>query len=86
MAMLKLSEMVEEHKPTMVDLITTLGYTENEAKKFADGYIEAVKKLPTLAKIEALARMEDGCMSAGFKAAGINEDEALARFQEKFSQ
>ena len=85
--MLRLSEMVEEKKLELTEFITVLGYSDDEAKKFAEGYVEAVKKLPTLMhKLAALERLEDDCVSAGFKAAGINEDEALARFQEKFSQ
>jgi hypothetical protein len=85
--MLMLSEMIEEKKPEMRKFIIALGYTEAEAVKFADGYMAQVLKLPSLTdKLIAVDRMDDSCMTAGFKAAGIDEDEALARYFGQFKK
>lgn len=76
-----LSEMVDEMKPTWTEFIVSLGYTEEQAKLFAEGYAAKVATLPTIMdKLDALNRMHDPCMTAGFVNAGIDEDEAHAKF------
>ncbi len=76
---MRITEMVAEQKPVWKKFVVDLGYTEEQGAAFADAYAAEVAKLPLVAKMEALAKQDDRCMAAGFKAAGIDEDEAFAR-------
>lgn len=79
MEKVKISEMVEEVRPMMVEFVVSLGYTQEQAEKFSEGYIEKAMTYPILQKMEALTSMDDCCMSSGFDRAGIDEAEALER-------
>lgn len=79
MRIVKISEMVEEMRPVWIEFIVGLGYTEEQGEKFAEGYAKEMSKLPTIGKLRALDTQDDKCMTAGFLAAGINEDEAFER-------
>lgn len=81
MQIVRMSDMVAEMKTVWAEFIVELGYTSDQGEKFADGYAEALSKLTTLRKLEALESQDDECMRAGFRAAGIDETEALERNQ-----
>lgn len=80
--MVKMSDLAEELRPALVQLINALGYTDEQAAKFAQGYLDKVAKLPMMEKLRALGYQDGRCMTAGFEAAGIDEDEAFERYQE----
>ena len=76
--------MVEEMRPIWESFIEVdLGYSEEKAEQFAEGYEEELTTLPTVEKLMALERMHDECMTAGFEKAGIDEEEAMARYQDE---
>ncbi len=75
------SEMVEEMKPVWAEFIVSLGYTQEQCDQFAEGYAQELSSLPIMEKLDALENKDDQCMSAGFEAAGIDEDEAFERAQ-----
>ncbi|MCC6405077.1 MAG: hypothetical protein IT405_01680 [Candidatus Yanofskybacteria bacterium] len=77
------SEITARVRPDIVKFIESLGYAKKKAEAFADGYLAAVAKLPLLGKLRALTQQDDHCMAAGFKAAGISEEEALKRRDNK---
>ncbi|MDO8430296.1 MAG: hypothetical protein Q7S73_02940 [bacterium] len=79
----KTSNMVKKMKPVWAGFIISLGYTKRQGKAFAEGYAAGVAKLPILGKLKALENQDDRCMKVGFKASGINEEEALKRFNSK---
>ncbi len=74
-----ISEMIKEMQPVWAKFIKGLGYSEEEAQRFAEGYAEEVGKLPALGKMEAIYNQNDACMNAGFAKAGINPAEAWNR-------
>jgi len=76
-----LSEEIKEMRPYWKQFIIDLGYTQEQADNFAAGYEEELNKLSTIDKLYALERQHQGCMTAGFKKAGINEDEAWEKAQ-----
>ena len=80
--MIMMSDLAEELRPALVQLISALGYTDEQSDKFAQGYLDKVEKLPMMERLRALAYQDGRCMSAGFEAAGIDEDEAFERYQE----
>lgn len=75
----RLSNEAAEVRPLLVAFIRSLKYSKKKAELFADGYLARVRRLPTLRKLEALSRQDDECMTAGFQAAEIDEDQALKR-------
>ena len=79
MHVVRVSEMIKEMKPVWTGFIVGLGYTEAQGEKFAEGYAEAVRSLPIVGKLIALESQYGPCMTAGFEAAGIDEQEALTR-------
>ncbi|HJV33333.1 MAG TPA: hypothetical protein VJ694_04880 [Patescibacteria group bacterium] len=79
MQVVLVSEQIKEMLPVWAGFIVGLGYTKEQGEKFAQGYADAVKKLPLVGKMMALANQYDPCMTAGFKAAGIDEQEAITR-------
>jgi hypothetical protein len=79
----KLSDEAEKLRPVIARFIQSLGYSKKKGEAFAEGYIAAARKLPIMAKLRALSNQDDGCMAAGFKAAGISEREALKRNKRK---
>lgn len=81
MEIYKTSEMVEEMKPVWAQFIEDLGYTNEQGQKFTEGYASRLAKLPLFRKMQALDERYDPCMTAGFEAAGIDEDEAHQRYQ-----
>jgi hypothetical protein len=72
--------MVEDMKPVWEEFIVGLGYSKKKGKLFADGYAAAIEELPLLEKLRALEQQDDECMTAGFEAARIEEDEAFRRY------
>jgi hypothetical protein len=74
----------KERRELLIGLIEELGYRKSLAKKFAQGYISKIDELPEKEKIIALIDRHDVCMSAGFKFAEINEDEAFERYKERY--
>jgi len=80
MAMTELSSIIDAARPDLVAFIEQLGYSSDQAEAFAKGYIDYAMTLPTLgAKVVVLVEMDDECMTAGFVAAKIDEDEAHKR-------
>lgn len=79
MQVVLVSEQVKEMIPVWTGFVVGLGYTKAQGERFAQGYADAVKKLPLVGKMIALASQYDPCMTAGFEAAGIDEKEALER-------
>ena len=77
------SEMATNVRPAMIKFIQGLGYPKKKGEAFADGYLAEVGKLSILEKLQALENQNDRCMTAGFKAAGISEKEALKRNNKK---
>lgn len=77
----KISEMVKEVKPIWKNFILDLGYSQEQAEKFVEGYEGHLANLPLIEKMKAVSTQYDPCMEAGFKNAGIEEEEALARYQ-----
>lgn len=77
------SEIFNEMRPIFEEFILNLGYTEEQAKLFAEGYIEAANKLPIAGKMMAASNQDPECMSAGFIKASINEEETLSRYENK---
>lgn len=78
---LYISEEIENKKPYWKTFIKDLGYSDEQADKFAEGYASEIAQLPTLEKIYALSHQERRCMTAGFLCAGIDENEALNRYK-----
>jgi len=78
-----ISDTVAEMKEIWRDFVVGLGYNEEQGGKFAQGYADKLATLPMFGKLKALNKQEPECMSAGFEAAGIDEDEALRRFKER---
>jgi len=79
MQIVRVSEMIEQARPSWIAFIVGLGYSRAKAEKFADGYAAEVAKLPMMGKLQALDRQDDRCMTAGFEAAGIDEEQAHRR-------
>lgn len=83
MTSIKLSKELDLLKPTMEELIIDLGYSQEQAKLFSEGYAAKVKTLPMMEKLLAIENMHDDCMTAGFNNAGIDEDEAMKKYLDK---
>jgi len=81
-----LSKEIEAMRPIWEEFIVKLGYTKEQGKMFADGYEEKLKTLPMLEKTDAIYNQNDECMAAGYKKAGIDEDEALDKFNDAMSE
>jgi hypothetical protein len=77
MKKINISKEIEEMRPTLEGFVECLGYTCEQGKKFAEGYITEMKRLPIDGQRFALTRMYEPGMLAGFKSAGINESEAF---------
>lgn len=75
--------MVATVKPAWAKSIKDLGYTKKQGEAFAEGYVSEIAKLPILGKMNAIMAQDDRCMTAGFKAAGIDENEAFERFEHR---
>jgi len=80
---IKISKEIKEVKPLWINFIIDLGYTEEQANNFAQGYEDKLKTLPLAEKLHALQNKHDSCMSAGFKKAKINEGEAFKKATSK---
>ena len=83
MMVVRVSEVVAEMKPVWAEFIVNLGYTKKQGKKFAEGYVAKLMKLPLLEKLRALKTQYGPCMTAGFNAVGIDEDEAFEKAKSK---
>lgn len=81
--MVKMSDIAEELRPVLVDMIETLGFTKEQGEKFAEGYLKDAAKLPMLDKLHALESIEQQCMTAGLEAAGISDDELFQNYQDQ---
>jgi len=79
MQVVLVSEQIKELMPVWTGFIVGLGYTQDQGEKFAQGYADALAKLPIVGKMIALESQYGPCMTAGFTAAGIDEQEALER-------
>jgi hypothetical protein len=79
MQTIMLSDELKEMMPIWERFIIELGYTKKQAKLFAEGYANSLKKLPMLEKMDALYNQHEECMAAGFRNAKINEAQALKR-------
>lgn len=78
--LLKTSDMAEELRPVLTELIVKLGYSDEQAETFTNAYLDKVERLPFDGQLRALIYQDTYCMSAGFEAAGINESEAFERY------
>ena len=70
---------LRELLPMLQDFIVFFGYTEEQGRKFTEGYTAKLCSLPINLQYLGLARMYDPCMTAGFKAADIDELEAIEK-------
>jgi len=77
-------KMVERMMLEWKEFVIELGYTEEQGELFAKGYAAKLEELPLPEQIEVLKTGLDVCMSAGYIAAGIDEDEAFETFANKF--
>lgn len=59
-----------EIKQDLIKFIVRLGYTTEQGEAFAEGYAAEFLTL------------NDRCMAVGFRVAGIDEEEALGRFNQ----
>jgi hypothetical protein len=76
-----ISDAVKDMMDTWRDFVIGFGYSDDQGDAFARGYAAKLSKLPILRKLEALDIQDPECMSAGLKAAGIDEDEIFKRYQ-----
>jgi len=73
--------LAELMKPAWKQFIVDLGYTKTQGDAFAEGYATELVTLPPFVKSSALKNKNADCMTAGFKMAGIDENEVLRRFK-----
>lgn len=74
-----LAAVIREELVTL--LVKELKYSKEEVKIFTDAFMKVWISLPLTQKI--LDFPPDVCMTAGFQAAGIDEDKAFQRFTTK---
>ncbi len=79
MQTIMLSDELKAMMPIWERFIIELGYTKKQAKLFAEGYANSLKRLSMLEKMDALYDKHDKCMTAGFRNAKISETQALKR-------
>ena len=80
MEVMRFQDHAHHAKPMFVGYIRNLGFTAEQARLFAEGYVAAVQEqLPLDQQEAALVKQHPECMMAAFRAAGIDEDDVRRR-------
>lgn len=81
MAEYNIAKIIEEKRPEWEKLIVDWGYTPEQGKKFAQGYLSKFPDLHLMGKMRALDELSEVCMIEGFRKAGIDENEGLEKYE-----